>query len=114
MNQVIAKLYGTLLKLLHIFVLVFIIGITFFAYDIFDTHFLGDYVWVYALISLVIYIVVIGFVTVVVAIHENLGEMKAAIVEQNRLLRDMNGEAHTAPSNNDSLVDTDANESRHR
>lgn len=82
MNQTIADIFGGLLKLLHVIALVVIVAV-------FVTGAGGADSWLYAIAGSIIYVVVIGFITVVVAMHENICDIERTLAKQTELLRTM-------------------------
>jgi low affinity Fe/Cu permease len=86
MNQTIADIFGSLLKLLHILAIIVLVAM-------FATGIGGANSWMYAIVGSVAYVVIVGFITVVVAIHENVDDMRSAIEKQNKLIMEMQSKA---------------------
>jgi hypothetical protein len=70
MNQFVANIFSTLLKLLH-----FIVAIAIILLVASGVNSGNSFILIYALIASIVYVVVIGFLSVVLSIHENIASI---------------------------------------
>jgi hypothetical protein len=77
MNQFIANIFSTLLKLLHVIVAIAIVGLV-----VSGVGSGNSYILIYAVVASIVYVVVVGFLSVVLAMHENIASI-LKIVEKN-------------------------------
>lgn len=66
MNTFFADIFSSLLKVLHVLV---ILGLLFFAFGGSSSRPLGMF---YSIVAFIVYVVIVGFISVVLAMYENL------------------------------------------
>jgi len=72
MNTFFADIFSTLLKLLHILV---ILGLVIFV-GMSNSYSSGPLSLVYAIVLFIVYVVIVGFISVVLSMHENLAAIR--------------------------------------
>lgn len=78
MNQFIANIFSTLLKLLHVIVA---IAVGFLVVSGVTSG--NSFILIYALVACIVYVVVVGFLSVVLSMHENLQKILELLQKNN-------------------------------
>jgi len=80
MNQFIANIFSTLLKVLHVIVATAIFALILPVAS--AVHSGNSYILIYAVVACIVYVVAVGFLSVVLAMHENIASI-LKIMEKN-------------------------------
>lgn len=85
MNKLIAEIFSTLLKVLHVLVVVSLILVV--AFSLIKGNIIAA---LYAVVSFIVYVVVFGFISVVLAMHENLAAMREILEKDSKQVQNTN------------------------
>jgi hypothetical protein len=87
MNKLIADIFSGLVGFLHLIVIIIIALLFFFLFSETSSHLSLDEKFVmagYAIASLVAYIILMGLISVVLAIHENINAIRETLERNNK------------------------------